>query len=1130
MSNKRTEYELQIAIGGKVDNSLASSVNEIKGELGSMNKTIKTVAATAAAVFASIKIKDMFDDVTDASKEMETSMAGVAKVVDGLKDDNGKVTKSYYEMKDAILDMSTQLPMTSENIAEIMEAAGQSHIAKNELLGFTETATKMGIAFDSTAEQAGDWMAAWRTALGMNQEQVTALADQINYLGNTGTENSIKISQVITTVGSLSKTANVSAASVAAIAASMTKVAPEVAATGIKNFTLALVAGDSATKRQVKAYKTLGLEAENVAKSMQVDSQGTMIDVLERINQLSKEERTSTMKNLFGSESLSSIAPLAANLDNLKEQFRKVGDATLYAGSMEKEYIAASSTAANVDVLSANKVAKMKVQVGDTLVSLSTLASETKGNIAESFGDFVQEHAPEIENTVSNLEETFTKALPTIVREVKEFGKNAKDFIEPVYDLIQENPTMLPDFIASTGAALVTYKVGKNIGEIAKNVKLAGSPLKMLAGIITNPWALAIGATAGAIAMIATSIASAKKELREADLASRFGNVTLSLEDLSGVASEIITSDNIKKLSESFKSVDTIDGFVNSIDDAMAELKKYNWKVSIGLKLTEEEQSEYQTAVANFISDSQNMLLEDRYKLNINMDLFTDGTIEGTKIREKMNLFYNNNYDKLNDLGTQLQKAVNKAFSDGLLTIDESKVVSDYMQQMADINKQIADAKFEAKLTALGAEHTGTGLTADSFKNLQGELNEQVTTTKQEYTDALASQIQSYKAAYSNGGLSADEYQKALDMAKQGYLNQVSELEAKSFNFQYQTIIDSYSDVLQKATPEFNSMLQKEVTDSMENVKLDGLWGKVWPQLYKDIKNFNGVDDTTKKNLKSLFKQLQPSQELLEETRKKYVEAGIDVPQWLSEGLQNSATLGALSGDANSLLKTVGMQLANSPEYTNMTKEAFKQGVKFDDEVIEGLEYKKPDIQLTVGGILSDIKATLEEGVDVNVPAKITLKNGKPDLSAVPQTRLYSSLFGKLQHNAKGNIVTKPIITSFAEEGPEAAIPLDGSPRAIDLWYMAGQIMGLINRDSTYGQSYSIPAAYNSISNGTTNNVTNQPYIKIENHVNVESGADAKKVQQALVMSKVQFDRMMDEWLKNNSRVTMGNKKKVSLN
>ena len=37
----------------------------------------------------------------------------------------------------------------------------------------------MGIAFDITADQAGDMMSKWRTAFGMGQKEVVALADQV---------------------------------------------------------------------------------------------------------------------------------------------------------------------------------------------------------------------------------------------------------------------------------------------------------------------------------------------------------------------------------------------------------------------------------------------------------------------------------------------------------------------------------------------------------------------------------------------------------------------------------------------------------------------------------------------------------------------------------------------------------------------------------------------------------------------------------------------------------------------------------------------------------------------------------------------------------------------------------------
>ena len=52
---------------------------------------------------------------------------------------------------------------------------------------------------------------------------------------------------------------------------------------------------------------------------------------------------------------------------------------------------------------------------------------------------------------------------------------------------------------------------------------------------------------------------------------------------------------------------------------------------------------------------------------------------------------------------------------------------------------------------------------------------------------------------------------------------------------------------------------------------------------------------------------------------------------------------------------------------------------------------------------------------------------------------------GKVKANAKGGIYGKgAFLTTFAEESPEAAIPIDGSQRAVSLWQQAGQMLGVM--------------------------------------------------------------------------------------
>lgn len=370
MASSSKEQELAIKIAGKVENSFKQSIGMSEDGLNRLASAAKKAAAVAASAFAALKIADFAGDCVNAAMEYESAMADVAKVVDGLKDENGNLTESYHEMSDAILDMSKNIPMTAEELSQIMAAAGTAGIATEDLTRFTETAAKMGVAFDSTAEQAGEWMAIWRTALGLTQDEVEVLGDQINYLGNTSSENALKLSQIVTDIGSLAKISGVSAAELAALGAATTGIDANVAATGLKNMFVAMGQGTQATEKQQKILQKLGFTSTEVAERMQQDSKGMILDLLESINKLPKAEQEAAISGYFGKESLATVAVLAGNLDNLKDQFNKVGDAAAYTGSMEAEYATRAATSANNVQLLENRFTALKIQLGTYLLPI----------------------------------------------------------------------------------------------------------------------------------------------------------------------------------------------------------------------------------------------------------------------------------------------------------------------------------------------------------------------------------------------------------------------------------------------------------------------------------------------------------------------------------------------------------------------------------------------------------------------------------------------------------------------------------------------------------------------------------------------------------------------------------------
>lgn len=321
--------------------------------------------------------------------QFESSMADVKKAVDF------DTPEQFAQMQQDILKMGRTLPMAHKDLAALIAAGGTAGIARKDLAKFTEDAAKMAVAFDKlSADDAGTMMANWRTAFKMSQDEVRALSDQINYLSNVTATDTTSLADIVTKVGALGDVAGVSASSVLAIGTTMGSVGvkSDVAATGIKNFMLSLVAGEAATKSQREAFEKLGLDSKKVSKDMQKDSEKTIIRVLEGVSKLNKADQATTLQQLFGKESIGAIAPLLTNLDELKKNLNAVSDSTKYAGSVNKEFEARAATTANTLQLTKNRVAEVGIKIGSVLLPHINSLLEKLNPLIDRFSEFISKN------------------------------------------------------------------------------------------------------------------------------------------------------------------------------------------------------------------------------------------------------------------------------------------------------------------------------------------------------------------------------------------------------------------------------------------------------------------------------------------------------------------------------------------------------------------------------------------------------------------------------------------------------------------------------------------------------------------------------------------------------------------
>ena len=355
LEERTAEYDRLSAARKRFDNAQATGDRMIAGGTKAVGVGVGIGAGAAVGV--------------KSAMDLEEGMAGVAKVTDMSAQDLALMSQD-------LLDMSTRIPMAATGMAEIAAAAGAAGVGsgmkdqRQQLAEFTEDAAKMGIAFDMTAEDAGSTMAKWRTAFSMTQPQVRALGDQVNALTNTFGGKADAVTDIVTRIGPLGKVAGLAAPQIAALGSTLNSIGVEneVAATGIKNMMLTLTKGSAATKSQSAAFKSLGLDAVQVSKDMQTNASAAIINVMERIKKLSPDKQASLLSELFGTESVSAIAPMLTNLDGLKERLTLVGDQSKYAGSMNKEFLSRISTTKGATGLAMNALMALNIEMGQKLL------------------------------------------------------------------------------------------------------------------------------------------------------------------------------------------------------------------------------------------------------------------------------------------------------------------------------------------------------------------------------------------------------------------------------------------------------------------------------------------------------------------------------------------------------------------------------------------------------------------------------------------------------------------------------------------------------------------------------------------------------------------------------------------
>lgn len=315
-----------------------------------------------------------------------------------------------------------------------------------------------------------------------------------------------------------------------------------------------------------------------------------------------------------------------------------------------------------------------------------------------------------------------------------------------------------------------------------------------------------------------------------------FGDISLSLAEVKKVASEITFADMAEELSEFAQATADTETALNNLQSSVTGLKKENWKVGLGMELSETDKDGYKSAIENFLSTSQTFIDDNHYQATVALKLLAGGEADTTGLDS----YYGGLKSQIEDLGTQLTDSMNIALEDSVITLDEAAELESLQEQISAITNKLTEAKTDAEMQALKIKYNGAALDMDSFNALQEELQANVASASEQYESALTLTLTNLNLQLADGAITQSEYDEAVAEATEGYYAQINELSARVSTFNLDSIATAWDSELSRIMPEVEGSTTEKLTQALNNALLAHPDVKAWTTA--DVISWMGLD------------------------------------------------------------------------------------------------------------------------------------------------------------------------------------------------------------------------------------------------------------------------------------------------
>lgn len=1147
----RQQYVLEILLGAKTAASYQSSINNVKSGMTSISSHAKKAAGLITAAFAAVNITGAVKDAVNTYSGFEQELANSAAI-------SAASSTEYTKMEKAARDAGKATTKTAEESASALGYMALAGWNVNQSTQSLMPVLKLSEATNLDLAETSDLVTDSMSALKLSVKDLPEYLDLVTAGNNSSNTTSEQLMQAFIKTGGAARTLKMNVketgTALGILANNGTK-----AEEGGRTLN-AILTRIGSNKNALKQMDALGIKV--------FDAKGNFVgfeEALKRINTglsgLSVEDKTKAMKEIAGTQYYSKMAYL---LDGVKTGANGAESAwddledklANSEGSLDKmdEKITDTSQGALKRMESALDDAKISFADafdGEYVTVLDDLAGAFN-DASDSISDFASANEVEIHQAFEEVKDTVI-TIGTTIGDVASFSIENIDKIEAA--------------IAGVGGGIGVTKAIKGINTVTQKITLLGkfasgaseSELEVLAkgigGMSTKALLAAgvVGVAAGAIIGIGVASYKSHQKMVKADLENHFGNISLSLEDIDDIAQDIVGKKKLTQIATMLDSISKTDDSVQALADNFSNINKVEWKLKAGFEIDKDDTDLYTSSVKDYIKAAQETLDNKGYTVSVATKILLGS---GSRIEKENNAFYTGLDAQMNVLKNKLNKKIQKAVENGV-DINTDKSIKKLLKKMSKITSTITESENEAELQSLDLKYSGKDLTASNFTQMSKDIKKYEKQASEGADEAYKTSMSALNARKATGDITDKKYNKEAQEIKQGYYDTKSESLTKGAEYLLNSIKGAYPELANS----WNS-IQSDLSTGLKSALDKGVTGNQLNETIEEVVNSaiskTGVSTTVSEEITKLFESgfgdIWSDMENLQDQMQKQ---GMSVPKALSEGITDTQSLSAITGSTQDAYILLGKAAGDDEEMSTILSAAEKAGAQLPDGVADGISDNSEKVQVAANDLFNKMKNSLSGKMNFEITTQasagsLSTSPGKYANSKVETSKekalnkpaanlisnaasplLHQNIAGKksnkkLYKNAKGGIYSSPILTTFAEKGPEAAVPLDGSSRAKSIWQRAGQILGMSEAEDTtdyntspkrdqqvyHGLSRAVSSANGSSVASGSIQITYAPVIE------VKGNADEKTLTKVVKMSQAEFAKMMNQYQKAHGRVS----------